>query len=90
MSPEPEGPPQTIKRWQDCQSFTDALVARQYLSKDATGNLKTCMPEGVYLYMWELWQDGWAAAWAAADLCEHGRESGCCLRCSMAGPKAQV
>ncbi len=48
------------KRWRDCKPFVDALLKRQYVlplggPKDS---IHTCMAEGQYLYMYELWQDG--------------------------------
>lgn len=48
------------KRWQDCKPFVDALLARGYVLPlgDARGGIHLCMSDGVYLYMYELWQDG--------------------------------
>lgn len=51
-------------RWQDCKPFVDTLVDKHgYVSyvmvsgKQKQG-LQLCMADGVYLYMYELWQDG--------------------------------
>lgn len=48
------------KRWQDCKPFVDALLKRGYVL--STGGKKPgiseCMSAGIYLYMYELWQDG--------------------------------
>ncbi len=49
--PEPEAFP---KRWQDCTEFVECLRARRYVLGE--GN-RVCSP-GLYLYMYELWQDG--------------------------------
>lgn len=41
------------KRWQDCRAFVRALRARKYLVED-----RPVMSEGIYWYLYELWQDG--------------------------------
>lgn len=42
------------KKWQGDAPFVEALKARQYLGADGKPN----MSAGIYLYLWELWQDG--------------------------------
>jgi hypothetical protein len=54
------------KRWQDCEPFIEDLTKRGYVKRDDAGNVQTCMSEGIYLYMYELWQDG-AARQPATD-----------------------
>ena len=46
------------KRWQDCEAFIEALLARGYVRRDDAGNVGPLMADGIYLYMYELWQDG--------------------------------
>lgn len=41
------------KRWQDSKAFVRALAAREYLVDN-----RPVMSDGIYLYMYELWQDG--------------------------------
>jgi hypothetical protein len=41
------------KRWQDCRSFVRALEARKYLVDG-----RPVMADGIYWYLYELWQDG--------------------------------
>jgi hypothetical protein len=41
------------KRWQDCKPFVRALSARQYLVDG-----RPVMSDGIYWYLYELWQDG--------------------------------
>jgi len=43
--------------WRASEPFVEALVARQYVKLEG-GQVVTCMSEGTYLYMWELFQDG--------------------------------
>ncbi len=43
--------------WRKNRAFTDALKARQYLTL-VDGRLQCCCSDGIYLYMYELWQDG--------------------------------
>jgi hypothetical protein len=49
-------------RWQDCEPFVAALLKRQYVVRDSAGELLLPMSPGLYLYMYELWQDGHDAA----------------------------
>lgn len=41
------------KRWQDSRAFVRALHAREYLVEG-----RLTMSDGIYLYLFELWQDG--------------------------------
>lgn len=41
------------KRWQDCKPFVEALAARSYLVEG-----RPVMSDGIYWYLYELWQDG--------------------------------
>lgn len=41
------------RRWQDCRPFVRALEARAYLVEG-----RPVMSDGIYLYLYELWQDG--------------------------------
>jgi len=46
------------KRWQDCKPFVAALLARNYIGL-VNANVPTLsLSDGLYLYMYELWQDG--------------------------------
>ena len=45
-------------RWQDCEAFIEALLKRQYVTRDEAGNVGPLMADGIYLYMYELWKDG--------------------------------
>lgn len=47
-------------RWQDCEAFIEALLQRKYVTMDAEGCVGPLMADGIYLYMYELWQDGHA------------------------------
>ena len=51
------------KRWQDDEDFVAALKKRGYL--DENGGM--CMSNGIYLYMWELFQDGIECSQSAAS-----------------------
>lgn len=42
------------KRWQDDKAFVAALRKREYLDEGDKPN----MSDGIYIYMWELFQDG--------------------------------
>jgi hypothetical protein len=46
------------KNWRDCKPFVKALLKREYLSQDSEGELHLSMSDGIYLYLYELWQDG--------------------------------
>jgi hypothetical protein len=37
------------RRWQDCSPFVNALTKREY---------NNVLSDGLYLYLYELWQDG--------------------------------
>jgi hypothetical protein len=57
------------KRWQDSKPFVKALAERGYVQVKPRGREpKTCLAEGVYLYMYELWQDGAESAPHAGTL----------------------
>ena len=61
------------RRWQDCRPFVRALEARAYLVEG-----RPVMSDGLYLYMYELWQDG-ARAGALAykkHVTEHSKAKG--------------
>ena len=45
------------RRWQDCDAFIEALLQRKYVQRDDAGNVGPLMADGIYLYMYELWQD---------------------------------
>ena len=45
-------------RWQDCRGFVEDLAKREYVAKFGQGHLTLFMSDGIYLYMYELWQDG--------------------------------
>lgn len=45
------------RRWQDCKLFVTALKKREYISDTSTGWF-LLMSDGIYLYLYELWQDG--------------------------------
>ena len=50
------------ERWQDCQPFIEALVKRGCVTRDDGKHVQLLMPDGFYLYLYELFQDGYAAA----------------------------
>lgn len=53
------------KRWQACDAFVQALAARGYLLTNDRGKPQLLpLSDAAYLYMFELWQDGFAAALA--------------------------
>jgi hypothetical protein len=63
------------KRWQDCKRFVRTLRARAYLVKG-----RPVMSAGLYLYMYELWRDGWRQGRKALrrklDVTEHEKAKG--------------
>lgn len=65
------------KRWQDCPRFVRALRERCYLVND-----RPVVSEGLYLYMYELWRDGWREGRTAllkkqkGDVTEHEKAKG--------------
>lgn len=54
------GDPETFpRRWQDCLEFVECLRAREYIVNIGSGDEGlVAMSAGIYLYMYELWQDG--------------------------------
>ena len=50
-------------KWQDDEPFVAALKKRQYVNDKLDGPLSM----GLYLYLWELWQDGIEHAIKTAD-----------------------
>jgi len=61
------------KRWQDCRPFVRALEARAYLVEG-----RPVMSDGIYLYLYELWQDGARAGARAYKkyVAEHSKAKG--------------
>lgn len=60
------------RRWQDCERFLRTLSARGYVlinwlpdaPESSTGTLRVSqafLSDAAYLYMYELWQDGFTA-----------------------------
>lgn len=50
------------RRWQDCPTFVLDLKRRAYLTPSG----QELMSEGIYLYLYELWQDGVLRGWKKA------------------------
>lgn len=45
------------RNWRKCEPFVAALLEREYVRREGEG-LHLCMADGIYLYLYELWQDG--------------------------------
>ncbi len=46
------------KKWRDCTEFVECLKARGYVLDADEVEDSMVMSAGLYLYMYELWQDG--------------------------------
>jgi hypothetical protein len=66
-------PSHVAKNWRDCRAFVRALRAREYLVDD-----RPVMSEGIYWYLYELWQDGTRAGALAYKnhVAQHGQAKG--------------
>ena len=48
------------RRWYVCTAFCEDLYRRRYAEPDITApdGVRRVMPDGLYWYLYELWQDG--------------------------------
>lgn len=54
----PQEEPEAFPKWQDCPEFVKCLGARGYVLDADEVEDSMVMSAGLYLYMYELWQDG--------------------------------